>query len=273
MKTCPVCGEEWAPKFKFCPEDGTLLPPDAAAAPAPTAAPAARTSFPVTSPSARPKPANQRLLNLEPAPAADELPAPAKPASRAAKRPKTGTFEMPEPSVRPQRLVRDANAPSRAEGARSEAPSAEDDAPRRARTVMMDAAAQQPEAMTSPTRVVSRPPSGPRARPVRAERAIAPVDPTEPFDLGEAPPAKGKAGKPAAKAAAPKPEKPAEKAKPPAKKKREFSETSWFMNAPDPELADPETGKVKRSTKDYKPDETVEESKRKQFSLRRDNEE
>ncbi|MFO0744888.1 MAG: hypothetical protein U1F43_04320 [Myxococcota bacterium] len=259
MKTCPECGNEWAPKFKFCPEDGTPLPADC---PNP--------EVPMTSPSSRPKaPVNQRHVDLAPVPppvaraasrsarrpAADEAPEPSPRSSRSAR---PINVEKPAPE-RPQRLVRSDAARSsrseapRAEPSRPEASRSDDRSARSAPTLMVDVA---PPEMTHETRRQARPTTGGHKRPATGDHER---------------PVTGQRARPAKAAEVKPPPKVVEKEKP-AKRKRDFSETAWFANAPDPERADPETGRVKSSTKDYKP-EKVADDKRKQFSLRRDDEE
>jgi len=280
LKICPECGAEWAPKFKFCPEDGTVLPAEAPPAKA----------TPATSPSKRPRaaaPADKRLLDIEPAAAA--------PAPRRAAEPKSATFDRPEP--RPQRLVKDSpsRVSARVQAARSEAPRGDGTATavhevvsRTNPTALLEAAeAPEPaaprpkrlrpavpapvddphdELMSSATRRAPRPDGDAVA--LRAARATprAPVPAREPEEVVEveapvAPPKRA-----AARAADKAPEKK------PAKKQRDFSETAWFMRQPNPEDADPATGKVKVGKKAYAVEEPIPDEKRKQFSLRRNDE-
>lgn len=271
MKICPECGSEWAPKFKFCPEDGTPLPSEA---------PQAKAAVPATSPSKRPKAApatGRRLLDIEPAaPAAAPAPAPR---STRPPQPQSASVDRPEP-VKPQRLVKDAasRTSARVQGARGEAPrddgratSVHEVVSRTGPTAMLDAV-QPPEPapklkrlrpaepprdpievdMTSETRRAPRPEADHAVAAARAARAAARAQPVE------EPPAR------APKKAEPKPEKK------PAKKQRDFSETAWFMRQPNPEDADPATGKVKVGKKAYAVEEPIPDEKRKKYSLRRD---
>ncbi len=59
-----------------------------------------------------------------------------------------------------------------------------------------------------------------------------------------------------------------------AGKKREFSETQWFMKGIDPSLmVDPETGAVQVDEEEYLRDDSIPEEERRKFTLRRRGEE
>ncbi|MCC6623812.1 MAG: hypothetical protein IT385_21315 [Deltaproteobacteria bacterium] len=279
MKTCPECGSEWAPKFKFCPEDGTPLPADAEPV-------AARAAVPATSPSKRPRPTpatDRRLLDIEPV---VEAPAPA-PRSTRPPPPKSASVPRPEPAPRPQRLVKEPpSRPSgRVQGARGEAPrddgratSVHEVVSRTGPTALYDAVAPTEEA---PKLKRLRPAEPRRAEPddimaSETRRAPRPEGDAVVVRAGRASPRSAPAPEPArppepARAPEKKIEKKPAPAKP-AKKSREFSETAWFMRQPNPEDADPATGKVKVGKKAYAVEEPIPDEKRKKYTLRRSDE-
>jgi len=236
MKTCAKCGQQWGVKFRFCPEDGTILPEIVSTRP--VAEPNAKADAP------KPK-ANQRLVNVEPV---TSMPTdPAQPIV------KDRPFAMPEPQrSRRSGRVPDSDVRSRASGSVTEAPKSDGEAPwlvehratskadslmRVAPTVVVDALTPEQleadkKARAGDTRKKKK--SGPQ-KTASSEATTAPSHPK------------------------------------PARRRGEFSETAWFASAPEADEIDPTTGSVMVDQERYTHDKVAPERLEK-FSLRRDGE-